>query len=416
MNAHAKTSNGKALAAARGVKQNPSFFFCTGIENSYPTIAAADGGSERVDEMASTGHYGRWREDFQLVLDLGIGHLRYGAPHYRAYVGPGRFDWDFTDETYHALHSLGIWQIVDLCHFGVPDWIGNFQNPDFPSYFAEYARAVALRYPWLRMFTPINEMLIAAEFSAKLGFWNERLCSDRAFVTALKHIVKANVLASEAILQVCPDAKFVQSETTQYYHPFSPDALPVTAHLNERRFLSFDLNYGHPPSATMLEYLLDNGMSREEFHFFMNRNVRSSCIMGTDYYEVNEHIVYPDGSTVPCNVLGYYGLTRQYYTRYRLPIMHTETNIAQERGSTHWLERQWANVLRLKEEGYPIIGFTWYSLIDQVDWDVGLRCKRGVVNSYGLYDIDRRIRPAGQEYKRIIDDWSAAVSERYFDF
>jgi hypothetical protein len=26
--------------------------------------------------------------------------------------------------------------IVDLCHFGVPDWIGSFQNPDFPRLFA----------------------------------------------------------------------------------------------------------------------------------------------------------------------------------------------------------------------------------------------------------------------------------------
>jgi len=410
-----QTSNGLA-PAAKGIKQSPSFFFCTGIENSYPTIATDDGGSERIDEMARSGHYRRWREDFQLVRDLGIDHLRYGVPHYLAYVAPGRYDWDFSDETYNELRRLEIRQIVDLCHFGVPDWIGNFQNPDFPHYFAEYAKQVALRYPWLRMFTPINEMLIAAEFSAKLGFWNERLKSDRAFVTALKHIVQANVLASEAILEVRPEAKFVQSETTQYFHPYSPDALRLTAHLNERRFLSLDLNYGHPPSARMLEYLLDNGMTRDEFHFFMDHNVRSSCIMGTDYYETNEHIVYPNADTVPCNVLGYYGLTRQYYARFRLPIMHTETNIAQDKGARHWLDRQWANVLRLKEEGYPIIGFTWYSLIDQVDWDIALRKDRGKVNAYGLYDIDRRIRPAGEEYKRIIRDWQAAVSERYFDY
>jgi beta-glucosidase/6-phospho-beta-glucosidase/beta-galactosidase len=409
-------SSSSLAPSGKGLKQSPSFFFCTGIENSYPTIAAADGGSERIDEMASSDHYRRWRDDFQLVRELGIDHLRYGVPHYRTYVGPGRYDWDFSDQTYRELRRMHIEQIVDLCHFGVPDWIGNFQNPDFPHYFAEYARQVAKRYPWLRLFTPINEMLIAAEFSAKLGFWNERLKSDRAFVTALKHIVKANVLASEAIRAVCPQARFVQSESTQYFHPFSPDALPVTAHLNERRFLSLDLNYGHSPSARMLEYLLDNGMSREEFHFFMDRNVRSSSIMGTDYYETNEHIVYPDGGTVPCNVLGYYGLTRQYYERFRLPIMHTETNIAQDRGAVHWLDRQWANVLRLKEEGYPIIGFTWYSLLDQVDWDIALRQDCGKVNAFGLYDIERRIRPAGEEYKRIVRDWQATVSQRYFEY
>ena len=38
-------------------------------------------------------------------------------------------------------------------------------------------------------------MAICALFSARYGWWNEQLKSDRAFVTALKHIVKANVTA-----------------------------------------------------------------------------------------------------------------------------------------------------------------------------------------------------------------------------
>jgi beta-glucosidase/6-phospho-beta-glucosidase/beta-galactosidase len=109
-------------------------------------------------------------------------------------------------------------------------------------------------------------------------------------------------------------------------------------------------------------------------------------------------------------VLGYYGLTRQYYSRFRLPIMHTETNQMEELRATHWLERQWANVLRLRQEGYPIIGFTWYSLTDQVDWDIGLREKRGRVNSNGLYDLNRKIRPAGSEFQRLVREWSDALA------
>jgi beta-glucosidase/6-phospho-beta-glucosidase/beta-galactosidase len=87
--------------------------------------------------------------------------------------------------------------IVDLCHFGVPDWIGNFQNPDFPALFADYAGAFAERYPWVQLYTPINEMSICALFSALYGWWNEQGTTDRTFVTALKHIVKANVLAMQ---------------------------------------------------------------------------------------------------------------------------------------------------------------------------------------------------------------------------
>ena len=35
--------------------------------------------------------------------------------------------------------------------------------------------------------------------------------------------------------------------------------------------------------------------------------------------------------------------------------------------------KEWANMVRLKDDGVPITGFTWYSLTDQVDWDTILR-------------------------------------------
>jgi beta-glucosidase/6-phospho-beta-glucosidase/beta-galactosidase len=114
--------------------------FATGIENSYPTIALPDGKMLRVDEMEKCGHYNRWQEDFHLVKDLGIEYLRYGPPYYSTHKGPGRYDWNFADDTFTLLNELQITPIADLCHFGVPDWIGDFQNPDWPKLFADYAR------------------------------------------------------------------------------------------------------------------------------------------------------------------------------------------------------------------------------------------------------------------------------------
>lgn len=62
-------------------------------------------------------------------------------------------------------------------------------------------------------------------------------------------------------------------------------------------------------------------------------------------------------------------------------------------------------MLRLKQDGVPIIGFTWYSLLDQVDWDTALREDNGNVNPLGLYDLDRRIRPVGIAYKELVATW-----------
>src|SRR4051812_44936137 len=103
------------------------FMFATGVENSYPTIEWK-GKSIRQDELAKTKHYDRWKDDFRILTELGIGHFRYGPPYYSTHTGPGKYDWQFTDEVFAALHSQHVTVIVDLCHFGVLDWIGNFQN------------------------------------------------------------------------------------------------------------------------------------------------------------------------------------------------------------------------------------------------------------------------------------------------
>ncbi len=382
-----------------------AFIFATGIENSYPTIVV-DGVKKRVDQMDSCGHYRLWKEDFRLCKQLGINFLRYGPPYYKTHLGPGKYDWSFADETLNYLKDMAIIPIADLCHFGVPDWIGNFQNPDWPHYFAEYAEAFAWRYPWIRWYTPVNEIFIAATFSAQYGWWNERESSDRAFVTALKHLCKANTMAMRAILNIHPLAIFVQSESSEYFHPEHPECVPRARFLNAKRFLPFDLTYGQQVDATIYEYLLDNGMTRDDYHWFLQNQVKAFCVMGTDYYATNEHLVHPDGTTSPSGeIYGYYVITSQYYNRYQLPVMHTETNVLNEKHATFWLRKEWANMLRLREDGIPIIGFTWYSLTDQMDWDSALRENRGTVNPCGLYDLDRKLRPVGEKYKDLIRKW-----------
>jgi len=58
-----------------------------------------------------------------------------------------------------------------------------------------------------------------------------------------------------------------------------------------------------------------------------------------------------------------------------------------------------------KTRHYELVGFTWYSLQDQVDWDTGLRENNGRVNPPGLCDLDRNIRPVGFAYKQLIHKW-----------
>lgn len=88
--------------------------------------------------------------------------------------------------------------------------------------------------------------------------------------------------------------------------------------------------------------------------------------------------------------------------------MHTETNFTQGHHgdeAVFWLWKERANLLRVRNAGMPVVGFTWYSLTDQVDWDRALRENRGFICALGLYDLDRKIRPVGEAYKQLIHEW-----------
>jgi beta-glucosidase/6-phospho-beta-glucosidase/beta-galactosidase len=383
-----------------------AFMFATGIENSYPTIA----GGRRVDEMEKCGHYDRWREDLELTARMNIRFLRWGPAIHRTWLGRGQYDWGWVDEVVTEMDRLDIEPIMDLCHFGLPDWLGNFQSRLFPELFAEYAQAFAARYPHVRYWTPVNEILITAMFSAKYGWWNERLASEESFTRATLNLCRANMLGMHAIHTEAPHATFVQSESIEYFHPANPSLIDIAAFENERRFLPLDFSYGCPVSDRMYSHLRRHGMQEREYQFFMDANDNFDCILGTDYYITNEHLVKPNGTTGPSGeYYGYYVLAREYYERYGIPLMHTETNLRQDQDSVQWLRKQWNSLLRLRQDGIPVLGFTWYSLTDQKDWDTALREDAHNVNAVGLFDLERRMRPVGEEYANIIEDWASLL-------
>ncbi|HEX4761290.1 MAG TPA: family 1 glycosylhydrolase [Sphingomicrobium sp.] len=383
-------------------RTNGAFIFATGIECSYPTV---EQGRWRRDEMDSMRHYALWQEDFELARKMGITHLRYGPPLHLLYAAPGSYRWELIDEPMADLEAHGPEPIVDLCHFGLPQWLGDFQNPDIAKALAEYAGAFARRYPWVRFYTPVNEMYVCARMSALDGVWNEQMRSEAAFITAAFNLAAASVAMTDAILAERGDALFINSESSEFYQPCCPD--PHIHDLadveNERRFLPLDLLYAHEVSEQMLSRLKDCGRA-DEYRRFLQREVPRRTILGVDYYEWNEKLIDQDGQKRALGELfGWYVIANQYWERYRRPMMHTETNRIDASDAPRWLWRQWHNVQLLRGAGVPLVGFTWYSLTDQVDWGIALSQPNGTIDPVGLFDLNRDARVVGLAYMHLID-------------
>ena len=210
--------------------------FATGIENSIPTI---NHGKTRVDEMEVVRPLRALARGFRLRPgnrdQLSCATARRST---RPTSAPASIDWEFADLTFAELKRRDITPIVDLCHFGVPDWIGNFQNPDFPRLFADLCRRVRRALSRGCSSTRRSTRCSSARSSRRnTAGGTSRRRTTRSFVTALKHIVKANVMAMIEILKRRHDAIFIQSESSEYYHADSarrdrprrsaqPDALP----------------------------------------------------------------------------------------------------------------------------------------------------------------------------------------------
>src|SRR4029079_7024472 len=167
-----------------------SFVVATGIEWSAPLIA----GGLRRDELLLTGHHDRVEEDLDLVVGLGITHLRYGVPFHVVAADPDALDWAWTDRAMAAIRERPIAPIARLLHFGVPDDLWGIGDPRLIQRYRTFVHAFVERYPWVRWYTPVNEPCITAQHSAKLGWWNERRASGPAFVRALLNVSACAVI------------------------------------------------------------------------------------------------------------------------------------------------------------------------------------------------------------------------------
>ena len=122
-------------------------------------------GDAFMDQTVLSGHHERL-SDLDLFASLGVKALRYPVLWERTAVAPGEYDWRWSDERLGRLAELNIRPIVGLVHHGSgPAWT-NLLDDNFAPGLAEFARAAAERYLWVTDWTPVNEPLTTARFSA----------------------------------------------------------------------------------------------------------------------------------------------------------------------------------------------------------------------------------------------------------
>jgi dTDP-4-dehydrorhamnose reductase len=330
--------------------------------------------------------------DIGRFASTGIRAIRYPILWERtAPDGLAAADWSWPDERLPALREAGITPIAGLVHHGSGPRNTSLVDPAFPEQLAEYAGAVAARYPWLEYYTPVNEPLTTARFAGLYGLWYPHGRDDRTFVQALLIQCRAVVLAMRAIRAVNPNAKLVQTDDLGKTYS-TPEMAHVAEFYNERRWLAWDLLCGTVgPGHKLWRYLSATGIDEQEFLWFRD-NPCPPDIIGVNYYVTSERWLdhrperYPERARgiadgKPCadietaRVLatptaGIAPLLSETWDRYHLPLAITEAHIdANREDQLRWLLEIWEAAQQSRRNGVDVRAVTVWALLGSFDWN-----------------------------------------------
>lgn len=365
-------------------------------------------GDRFVDEVELTGHATRLG-DLDRLAALGVRAVRYPVLWERVLPVPGRApDWTFTDERLGRLRELGIRPIVGLVHHGSGPRHTSLLEDSFVDGLAGFGRLVAERYPWVLDYTPVNEPLTTARFSALYGHWYPHAKDDRAFVRALLVECRGIRAAMRAIREVQPAARLVQTEdlgTT-----FSTRRLAYQARFeNNRRFASLDLLTGRlGPRHPLRPFLATAGADEATLASFVDDPCPPD-VLGLNHYVTSDRFLddriahypphvrggngrdaYADVEAVRvrgAGIPGHRALLELLWKRYRLPLAITEAHLGcTPEEQIRWLAEAWNGACAARESGADVRAVTAWSVFGASDWDSLLTDVRGHYEP-GLFDV-----------------------------
>jgi dTDP-4-dehydrorhamnose reductase len=367
---------------------------------------------EWFDQTPRSGHEHRL-EDLQLFADLGMKSLRYPALWERVSPNaPDARDFRWTDERLAEIRRLGINPILTLCHHGSGPHYTSLIDQSFAPGLAAHAAAVAARYPWVRDYTPVNEPLTTARFSALYGYWYPHTKDEGLFWTALLNEIDATRLAMREIRKVNPDARLIQTDDLGYCHATPP--LQADADFqNERRWVGWDLLCGTvKPGHALYERIAAFGLADR-----LAVIASDPCppdVIGINHYLASERLrdhrvqLYPDRALADrdCGaigdlcfvdvdairyreegVLGLPALIEQAWQRYGRTISITEChNGASREEQVRWFLEVWEGAEALRAKGVDLVSVTAWSLLGSHDWN---RMVTRFIGHYetGVYDV-----------------------------
>lgn len=347
-------------------------------------------GDRYLDQIALSGHRDRI-DDIDLFATLDFKALRY--PVLWEHVSPDRPDhcnWSWVDPRLEKLRTSNMRVIAGLVHHGSGPRYTGLLEENFATGLARHARNVAERYPWIEAWTPVNEPLTTARFSALYGHWHPHRQDERSFWLALLNQIDGIRLAMRAVRSINPAARLIQ--TDDLGRTYATAALRDQAGFdNQRRWAGWDLLSGKlTPEHPFWTRIGSFGLG-DRLRAIMDDPCPPD-IIGINHYLTSDRFLdhrlqrypahlhggsdrqrYVDVEAVRALDPAPHGLRRaleECWARYGRPIAITEVhNGCTREEQMRWLAQSWDIASSLRQAGADIRAVTAWSLLGSAGWN-----------------------------------------------
>ncbi len=339
---------------------------------------------------AGVDHFGRYREDFDIVSSLGLNCFRFGIDWSR--IEPAEGEWNQEAighyRTYLSeLKDRNITPMATLVHFTLPVWFaekGGFERSENIKYFVRYADKVLEELgDNLSWIITINEPTVVLGEGYMTKNWPAQ---HQTVLTGLK-VLKNEIEAHRQVYELT--------------RKNSAWKVSMAHHLT---------NY-FPADKSLLSALVAKLVSYGSNWFTLNKVKDHSDFMAVNHYFTHWISGFVTKSrTDKQSDLGW-PLQPEYledilfetWESYGLPVIVSENGLADSKDSNRawWIDQSVAAVKRARSRGADIFGYLHWSLLDNFEWDKGYWPKFGLVE-VDRTTMERHLRPSAEHYGDLV--------------
>jgi beta-glucosidase len=375
----------------------------------------------------STDHWNRYLEDFELMDKLKINSYRMSIEWSKIFPKDGKINQNALEKYQEMVKNLKNRKLnimLNLHHFTIPLWFmrkGGFKYKENVRFFEEYADVIGKYFSddvdiWCTMNEP---MVIVVN-----GFYNgEFPPKEKNLVLAIKiarNLMRIHAVAYNILKERSPNSLVGLVKSTPFFQP-------LTESLGDRlRTRYADYIYTHSVFRSIMTGKLPLSFFFRYKHLknssdYIGVNYYSRMLASKKYFSQVYHGAPPNADPeYLCAGLGWQSYPRGLFEILKRfskmfpnkPLFVSENGIGTDNDEwrQYYLLSHLLEVKRALDEGIDVMGYHYWSLIDNFEWNLGFGPRFGLIH-VNYETLKRTIKESGHLYSKICKDKTVYQSD-----